>query len=77
MCHGTARSDCLGEIPAEGLLGLIRLGLYWGYIRVILGIYWGYIGVILGIMEEKMETPIWSLGFRGLLPLLRVWEGPF
>ena len=23
------------------------MGLYWGYIGVILGLYWGYIGVIL------------------------------
>ena len=24
------------------------MGLYWGYIRVILGLYWGNIGVVLG-----------------------------
>ena len=26
------------------------------YNRHILGLYWGYIGVILGIEEKKMET---------------------
>ena len=25
------------------------MGLYWGYIKVILGLYWGYIGIILGL----------------------------
>ena len=34
-----------------------------GYIGVILGLYLGYWGYI-GIMEKKMETTIWGLGFR-------------
>ena len=29
-------------------------------IGVVLGLYWGYIG----IMEKKMETTAWGLGFR-------------
>ena len=27
------------------------LGLYWGYIGVILGLYWGIIGVVVGLHE--------------------------
>ena len=35
------------------------LGLYWGYIRVIVGLYWACIG----IMEDEMETAIPSPRF--------------
>ena len=45
-----------------GYIGVI-LGLYWGYIGVILGLYWSYIGVIWGIMEKKMETT--TMGYMG------------
>ena len=33
------------------ILGL--LGLYWGYIRVILGLYWGYVGLYLGYLTNS------------------------
>ena len=41
-------------------------------IGVILGLYWGYIGVILGIMEKKMETTIvyWQLEITEWISLL-------
>ena len=35
------------------------MGLYWGYIGVILGLYWGYIGVILGLE--------WGNGYNGVI----------
>ena len=38
----------------EGDIGFI--GVYRGH--------WGYIGEYIGIMERKMETTIWGLGFR-------------
>ena len=36
------------------------LGPLKGVYRSYTGLYWGY----LGIMEKKMETTIWGLGFR-------------
>ena len=52
------------------------LGLHWGYIRVTLGLYWAYFGVVLGkwnrkwkLMEQKMETTVFGLGFRVTLGL--------
>ena len=27
------------------------MGLYWGYVKIILGLYWGYIQVILGYIK--------------------------
>ena len=38
-------------------------------IGVMLGLYWGYVGVILGIMENKMETTIFSERFAANLVL--------
>ena len=54
------------------------MGLYRGYIGVIMGIMekkmettiMGYIGVIMGIMENKMETTI--VGFKVVSGFLRL-----
>ena len=59
----------------EDLDRVVGLGLYKGYVRVILGIYWVYIG----IMKNKPETTImghirfrvfsfWFWGARSRVP---------
>ena len=34
------------------------IGLYQGYIRVILGLYWGYVRVIVGLYWGFIDTDV-------------------
>ena len=59
MCSTAVMRGKASSIWLSRIFLNLRDARHLGYIEVTLGLYWGYIG----IMEKKMETTIWGLGF--------------
>ena len=58
-----------------GYVGVI-LGLYWGYVGAILGLAWGYIGVILGLYWGYIGVTFWIRRRLQMMKLLTLAHCP-